>query len=166
MKMNKQTILGLGLAGMVLAGCSQAAQSGKQLGQLSSAQVAPPPAQVLLHDVVLHPGFHVQGLGGVSSAAMQTINADFRRNIQNYSTGNSQGEDAGRTVVTTLGALKAQGRFVGSVYAAATQVVFKSAHGAFQNVYQDGASIHPPFRQLIAIYDPQTGAPLGVGLVN
>ena len=164
--MTKQTILGLGLAGMVLAGCSQAAQSGRQLGQLSRAQVAPPPAQMVLHDVVLHPGFHVQGLGGVNPAIMSTINADFRRDVQNYSTGRSHGENSGRTVVTTLGALKAQGRFVGSVYAADTQVVFKTAHGAFQNVYQDAAAVHPPFRQLIAIYDPQTGDPLGVGLVN
>ncbi len=164
--MMHRTILGLGLAGVMLAGCSQAAQSGKQLGQLSAAQVAPAPAQVLLHDVELHPGFHVQGLGGVSPATMETVNADFRRDIQNYSTGNSRGEDSGRTEVTTIGALKAQGRFVGSVYAADTQVVFKFAHGAFQNVYQEGASIHPPFKQLIAIYDPQTGAPLGVGLVN
>lgn len=162
-------IHGILLAGAFLAGCSQQMgqqTTAQQVGGMAAARMAPKGAQVVLHDLVLHPGMQVQS---VSSANAQKIAQDFNLDVKNYGVSGGQrvqdvGENRDPGRLTTIGALKAKGMFLGSVYANSTQVVLKSAGGRFQDVYDTNPGQHPTYRRLVAIYDPQTGDPLGVGL--
>ena len=166
--MQAKTTLGLLLAGLLLAACSQ--QMGRQttaqqVGSLGAAQVIPMGAAAAPNGMVLHPGFHVQGLDGMKSSTRKAIDKDFEQDIKNYrARGKDHGDDAGRTQITTIGALKAKGMFTADPYVDGTQVVLKTAHGAFKDVYDGNRSGHQTSKKLVAIYDPQTGFPLGIGL--
>ena len=166
--MQAKTTLGLLLAGALLAACSQ--QIGRQtttqqVGSLGAAQAVPRGAAANPNGMVLHAGFHVLDLGGLSPSVKNKIDQDFKQDVKNYSAeGKAKGDDPGRTQITTIGALKARGMFGADPYVDSTQVVLKTAHGAFRDVYDSSKSARRTSRELVAIYDPQTGYPLGIGL--
>ncbi len=150
---------GYSLISVMLIGGCQAPKVEEPAGRVEAPIVSKVPYKDL-KGFTLTKNAEIRSIQGLAPNSRALAIENFSQWVSAHKNGSTE---EGEPELTTIGRLRAEGRFKGTYLADGNQVLVLSARGNFKKDQVHKSKVYSAsFSRLTAMYDPATGEPLGV----